>query len=81
MSTQDNKPVDQRGKLDETPFECQITKDGRVMLFWFGKHVKTLVGKEAQKFITRFESADDAEAQLLMAKATGNFKRGNERRD
>jgi hypothetical protein len=41
--------------------------------------VKTLKGKRAERFIAQVEGLDDAESQLYMAKATGNFKRGNER--
>jgi len=32
------------------------------------------------KFLERISAADEKEAQLIMAKSTGNFKRGNERR-
>ena len=81
MSTPHDDPVDQRGKLDEQPFDYQITKDNRVLLFWQAKHIKTLAGTEARKFIDKMETLDEAEAQLLLAKVTGNFKRGNERRD
>ena len=31
------------------------------------------------RFLNKVEGADDRDAQLAMAKATGNFKRGNER--
>ena len=75
--------VDKRGKLDEAFFSYRATKDGRVMLYWYEKHVKTLAGDAAQKFLTAIDGLDesDKEAQLLMAKATGNFKHGNERKD
>lgn len=71
--------VDKRGKLDEGMFDYRITKDERVMLTWQGKYIKTLAGKEAQRFIEKIDGLGDHDAQLLMAKATGNFKRGNER--
>jgi hypothetical protein len=71
--------VDKRGKLNEDIFDYRLTKDGRVMLYWQDKHIKTLAGKEAQRFIEKIDGLDDHDAQLLMAKATGNFKRGNER--
>jgi hypothetical protein len=38
-----------------------------------------LKGKEAQRFIDKIGCLNDQEAQLVMAKITGNFKRGNER--
>lgn len=72
--------VDKRGKLDEEVFSYRATKDGRILLYWHEKHVKTLAGAEAKKFAERIDGADDKEAQLVMAKATGNFKHGNERR-
>lgn len=72
--------IDKRNKLDEEFFSYRETKDGRVMLYWHEKHIKTLVGKEAEKFRSRMEGLEGKEAQLLMARVTGNFKRGNERR-
>jgi hypothetical protein len=72
--------IDKRGKLDEEFFSYTLAKNGMVFLQWYGKQVKTLKGKEAQKFIQRIDmAADEKERQLIMAKATGNFKRGNER--
>ena len=35
--------------------------------------------ERATKFLERISVADKKEAQLIMAKVTGNFKRGNER--
>jgi hypothetical protein len=70
--------VDKRGKLEEGFFSYQLTKDGRVLLYWYEKLVKTLAGEEADKFRTRIEGLEGKEAQLVMAKFTGNFKRGNE---
>ncbi|MBL8165623.1 MAG: hypothetical protein JNJ61_26805 [Anaerolineae bacterium] len=72
--------IDKRGVLDDEIFDYQSTKDGRVLLYWHGKLVKTLAGEVARKFMTQIESADGKDAQLIMAKATGHFKHGNERR-
>lgn len=71
--------IDARGKLEAEPFDYQITKDKRVLLYYENKHIKTLSGKSAQKFITEIEALDWYDAQLMLAKVTGNFKRGNER--
>lgn len=72
--------IDKRGKLDEEIFSYQATKSGRVLLYWQGKLIKTLAGKQAQKFLRQIDAANtDKELQLIMAKATGNFKHGNER--
>jgi hypothetical protein len=72
--------VDKRNKLGEEPFDYEITKDGLVLLYWGNKHVKTLADKAAQKFSKQIEALSDSDAQLVMAKLTGNFKRGNERK-
>jgi hypothetical protein len=72
-------PVDQRNKLDEGPFSFRQTKDGRVLLYWQGKQVQTLAGKEAQRFLAKIDGLAGKDAQLVMAKVTGHFKHGNER--
>jgi hypothetical protein len=38
-------------------------------------------GSAATRFVARIEGAGYDESQLIMARLTGNFKRGNERRD
>jgi len=60
-------------------FSYRATKDGKVFLFWQGKQVKVLKGQVAQKFLRDVVVVGLQEAQLMMAKITGNFKRGNER--
>ncbi len=71
--------VDQRGKLEDNPFDYQITKDGKVMIFYNGKQVKVMKGKPAEKLIARLKDSGDHDIQLELARVTGNFKRGNER--
>jgi hypothetical protein len=71
--------VDKRNRLDAQPFTYQARKDGRVVITWNARPVKTLSGVAAQKFLHKIDSLEGKDAQLLMAKATGNFKRGNER--
>jgi hypothetical protein len=61
-------------------FAWQATKDGRVRISWRGRVVTTLAGAPAARFLREVEGADEEAEQLLMARATGNFKRGNERR-
>jgi hypothetical protein len=61
-------------------FSWNATKDGRVRIAHRGRVVTTLAGEAASSFRRRAEAADDAGQQALMARATGNFKRGNERR-
>lgn len=71
--------VDKRNILDEEPFSYRVSKDNRVFIFWHGKQVSILKGKESEKFLARIKNADLKEVQLAMAKITGNFKRGNEK--
>ena len=73
------KPVDKRNILDEEIFTYRITKDQKVFISYEGKQVTILSGKKAEDFIKKIQSAEGKDAQLIMAKATGNFKRGNEK--
>lgn len=70
--------IDKRNRLDEEVFSFREAKEGRVMLYWHDKHVKTLAGAEAQKLLKKIEGLEGKDAQLVMAKVTGNFKHGNE---
>jgi hypothetical protein len=66
--------------LMEKEFSYQITKSNKVFIFYAGKQVKVLKGKDADKFIQRLSWLEnDDEVQLMLAKLTGNFKRGNEK--
>jgi hypothetical protein len=60
-------------------FSYRATKDEKVFISWNGRTVTTLSGPRARRFLADAEGADAAGEQLLMARATGNFKRGNER--
>lgn len=71
--------VDKRNKLKEEVFSYKVSKDNKVFIFWHGKQVMILKGKESDKFLSKISKADNIEAQLIMAKITGNFKRGNEK--
>ncbi|MBP8251242.1 MAG: hypothetical protein KAX40_02680 [Herpetosiphon sp.] len=73
------KPVDQRNVLDDEIFDYRVTKNGTVMITWHGKTVKTLSGQKADDFLEKIADLEGKDAQLVMAKITGNFKRGNER--
>jgi len=71
--------IDKRGILDEEVFTFLITKDRKALISYEGKQVTKLSGKKAEDFIAKIQNAEGKEAQLIMAKATGNFKRGNEK--
>ncbi|EST53527.1 hypothetical protein T458_22350 [Brevibacillus panacihumi W25] len=73
-------PIDKRNRLDEEPFGSRIAKNNSVFIDYQGKPIKSLKGTEAEKFLQKINAAQDSkEVQLLLAKITGNFKRGNER--
>ncbi|GAC1626897.1 MAG: hypothetical protein NVS4B11_23860 [Ktedonobacteraceae bacterium] len=73
--------IDKRHKLGEEVFSYRATKDGKVFLFWHGKPIKILKGQVAQEFLEDVAEADPKDAQIAMAKITGNFKHGNERKN
>ncbi len=60
-------------------FSYRTTKDGQVFLYQDGRQVTVLRGRTARKFVTDIERAAPERAEKLMARVTGNFKRGNER--
>jgi len=70
---------DFKSTLDSKPYSWQEIK-GEVRISWKGKVVTVLRKESAMKFLERISVANDRETQLIMAKVTGNFKRGNERR-
>lgn len=72
--------VDKRNKLDEEPFSYNVSKDKKVFIYWSGKLVTILKEKESSKFLARIKNTNSKARQLIMAKATGNFKHGNEKK-
>lgn len=72
--------IDKRKRLNDEPFRFRQNKNNTVFLDYNGKQVKILKGKDAEKFLKKMNDAEDEKSrQLIMAKITGNFKRGNER--
>jgi hypothetical protein len=65
--------------LADEPFSYRATKNGAVQLFHRGRLVKTIKGREADRFLARAEGAGAAALQQLLARATGAFKFGNEK--
>ena len=64
----------------DAQFSYRETKNGRVQLFSAGRLVKTLTKNDDARLLSCIASHQDADAaQLLMAKATGQFRFGNER--
>jgi hypothetical protein len=70
------RKIDRRGKLAAEPFDVEVAAD-KVLVRFRGRLVRTLTGNDADAVRAVLE---DAEAlQLVVARKTGNFKRGNER--
>lgn len=74
------KNTDKRNRLDDKMFHYRITKNNILLIEYYGKQIMALKGNDAEKFLNKINHANnDKEKQLIMAKITGNFKRGNER--
>lgn len=71
---------DKRNVLDEEVFSYRTNKDNKVFISYHGKQVTILQGKSAETFLRKINGKTGKDAQLIMAKITGNFKRGNERK-
>jgi hypothetical protein len=61
---------------DPQGFEFSRRKNGEIVIFHQGRLATTLRGSRAEKFMLAVRKGDP---QQVMARATGNYKRGNER--
>jgi hypothetical protein len=66
------------GPVASESFSYGARKSGSVAISWRGRTVAILTGSAARRFLDRTRDASPSEAQLEMARVTGNFKRGNE---
>jgi len=71
--------IDKRNRLDDDVFTYQVSKENKVFIYWRGRQVRVLKGTEAQLLLDKLTGLDAKGVQLVLAKTTGNFKRGNER--
>jgi len=60
-------------------FSFRATKAGDVAIARAGRVVTVLRGAAARRFLVTVAGATTAAAQQAMARATGNYRRGNER--
>ncbi len=73
-------PSDARGRLGSDPFVHLVTKDGSVRISRGGRTVATVRGSAAGRLIAAIAAGEDDNAlQHLLARATGNYRRGKER--
>ena len=62
---------------DPSGFAYTTRKNGEVVITHHGRQAAVLRGDAARKFLSRLAEGNEQE---VMARATGNYKRGNERR-
>ncbi|WP_436493363.1 hypothetical protein [Actinokineospora sp. HUAS TT18] len=65
--------------LQDDPFDWRETKDGQLLITRGGRTVTVVRGQAAAALLGKLSRTDDDGAQQLLARATGNYKRGNER--
>ena len=68
--------------MGKEQFSYQITKNGKILVYWHGTNGKreiVLKGARAERLIRELPRMDTDGRQFALARATGNFKRGNER--
>ena len=65
---------------DPNEFDYEVRRDGDVVVTHHGRRATVLRGPRAAEFLDDVEGApDELSAQQVMARWTGNYKRGNER--
>ena len=69
-----------RSRLNADPFSYRVTKDGRVRVDRGARTVATVAGQRADRLARNLAAASPEGVQDLLARATGNYRRGNERR-
>lgn len=78
--TQSSEESDARTSDSAPPvFSYNVRKDGSVEIAHHGRVVTVMRGHNGRDFLRRVEGAAANVAQRLMAQATGNYRRGNER--
>ena len=60
-------------------FDFEARQNGEVVIFHRHRLAAILRGQAAQQFIVQANELSDAALQQVMARVTGNYKRGNER--
>lgn len=71
--------ADERSRLVADPYDYRVTKQGAVIVSRGGRPVMTVGGHVAARFVAALQRADDAQVQHLLARASGNSPRGDER--
>jgi len=66
-------------KTRDLGFAYQFSKQGVINILRQGRNVSNLRGKKASQAALQLEELDFAGQQQLLARLTGNYKRGNEK--
>jgi len=64
---------------DEKPFTYKLVGSNRAYVYYRSRQVFTAIGSDYAKLQKAISSEDEYNVQRVLAKMTGNFKRGNER--
>lgn len=72
--------IDNNDRLKENPFSYRVTKAEKTLIYYEGRQIMMLNEKETKKLSNRIAGKSEFEVQLALAKVTGNFKHGNERK-
>jgi hypothetical protein len=65
--------------LAEDPFTYRVAKDGRVLIDRGARTITVVAGNAGKALASKLDGADADDVQQLLARATGNYRRGNER--
>lgn len=60
-------------------FSFKVSKDDKVMIYYSGKLIMTFSGKKGKSLYSKLTNKTEEQQQMILAKLTGNFKRGNEK--
>ncbi len=71
--------MNEQPEENDLGFTYRTRKNGDVEILHYGRLATTLRGTDAVDFVQDVADSSDADAQQLMARLTGNYKRGNER--
>lgn len=72
--------IDKRDRLKEKPFTYMVTKANKIIIYYENRQIMILNEKESIRLQKGLNNKSEFDVQLKLAKVTGNFKRGNERR-
>lgn len=71
------RPIDHNQAMaDPIGFDYSVRKNGDVVITYHGRQATVLRGRRADEFLADVRTRDP---QQVMARVTGNYKRGNER--